>query len=715
VAEFIDAACPYLSGSGGGSDAQIVLMLVQSYAEFGLGDPARELVRLRAEFETPEMAGVAAPLLEQLARVPSGTITWTERAETHARNLAILRETRPELSSLATRDHADPAVHGLHRSLDGEWHLSRHPGPAPGPTPGLRTWITRFARPAERDRYEVPRPGGTPQVILVLGCGLDRLLEQVVRTSTSDRGQPAAPIYVIEENPARFVAWLHVGVHEDVLRSDRVLLFVGRAARADCERALLDRPGLPLPDRVLSSEPAPEMQGDVPAIIETVRTTRLEATRRVIDDIRARDAARPADEWARRMEPGATILGVTSLSTTMARHAMRDLAEGFRRAGYAFEIAIEPSPIERHAPLLSAEAVLRLDPALVVLINHLRPTDPAMFGETPVLTWVQDPVDTILSREGAMRAGSRDFLAGFYREQCVEQHGYPGERYLPIGFFPVSGTTFHDAPLDPEDHARFDCDVAYVGHCHGTPESFLARMLSDLPADVHPVVETIRDRVSAITRAGGHLDHVQARRIVEESRLACGLDLPERAAAHLAAFVAHRLFDIAFRLESLEWTAAWADATGGRFHLYRGAAVTIQTTPTGLTHQRTFEALLSGSLVVGRYAPADFDGLDPQAFRVAHGDGRDFDRILYREGFRSLDRVVYRSREELARLLDRFTTDPGARNTIARAQAALVREAFTYATVVPGIIDFVQRGLAAASAAATTVTAADGPPAAPSG
>ena len=195
-------------------------------------------------------------------------------------------------------------------------------------------------------------------------------------------------------------------------------------------------------------------------------------------------------------------------------------------------------------------------------------------------------------------------------------------------------------------------------------------------------------------------------------------------ATHLANFFAYRLFDIHFRLETLRWVAEWARRNGRRFLIYgrgweahpelgsfargpiehgadsrlayRGAAVTIQTTPGGLSHQRTFEALLSGSLVLGRYCPAYFEGLTMEEFRLRHGAGTREQRTLYAYGFTGLDRVCFEGPDQLHALLERHLTAPESRQALQREMAELVKRNFTYETVVPQVMERLRASLSAA-------------------
>jgi hypothetical protein len=263
--------------------------------------------------------------------------------------------------------------------------------------------------------------------------------------------------------------------------------------------------------------------------------------------------------------------------------------------------------------------------------------------------------------------------------------------------------------------------VAYIGHYRGTPAEHAQEIRRASPEALHPLIDEIERRVAAVSEAGAHVNLRDTLPIVDEAMAAAGRQVDGRARTTLASFLAYRLFDIRFRLETLEWVADWADRGGRRFRVYgsgwerhprlcrfaagpvehgeearrayRGAAVTIQTIPSGLPHQRTFEALLSGSLVLARWCPDDFDGLRPAAFRALRGDGAGTNLLLYRHGFRGLDRVVFDGPGALEERLEQALGDAAWRSDLLAGMRSVVASHFTYGAVVPEVIEFIQQRL----------------------
>ncbi len=134
----------------------------------------------------------------------------------------------------------------------------------------------------------------------------------------------------------------------------------------------------------------------------------------------------------------------------MLQYAMRDIGSAVEELGYTFHLVIEPQADRQHTWLTTTRAVHEHDPALVVLINHFRKEYAMSFGETPVLTWVQDPVDAVFSRSTGESIGPLDFICGYYRHRCVGEFNYPPDQYFSTKI-PVSTRVFHDAQAPSPD------------------------------------------------------------------------------------------------------------------------------------------------------------------------------------------------------------------------------------------------------------------------
>ncbi len=667
---------------------------------------------------------------EQLAVLPDGRLDWARFDRTLVENHAVLAEHHPRaaerLGSLASlrarRDrleiHRDAAglVHVLDRGAPGEGAEGAAVDPDTGLAPRPRPrWVGGFVdRRAERG-FEAPRVGSAPARLLIVGAGTGRLVDRVVATTTTSAGVPPVHVHLIESDVDAMLAWLALADRRTSLADPRLLLFAGPAAVADWRARLEDRAGIPMPDHVLVADPTADAEAvaRARAAVTHGRTARIEAA---VASLGERWADRTDAAAAAAIRPGATVVGFTSRHTTMLKFAMRDVADAFERLGYRFVTVEEPSDGEHLFAADIADVLDREDAALVVAFNRLRPGAMPLFGAAPLLTLVLDPVDEILSREGARRVGRRDVVCGFYADRAVADHGYPPRRYLPLSFFPIATSTFHDAPLTPAEAERFDCDLVYVGHPRGTADAWHAHCTRSFPPEIAPVLDAARAMLEERTHDPRAVLHVPAcRAIVNEACARTGVDLSDRMRSNVATMHVHRLHDIAWRREALGWAADWARRTGRSLHLhgdgwerdpefaefargpvdrarearlaYRGARLALQLLPTGLVHQRTFEAVASGALVVARESPHDFARGDRHRFRETHGDGATAPTMLYRAGARSIDELVFAGPEELHACLERWLEDDAAREARRAALAGIVRERFTWDAVLPRILD----------------------------
>jgi hypothetical protein len=218
-----------------------------------------------------------------------------------------------------------------------------------------------------------------------------------------------------------------------------------------------------------------------------------------------------------------------------------------------------------------------------------------------------------------------------------------------------------------------------------------------VPAPLHALLDRMEAEVDAHLAAGTHRPFW--REVVEQSAAACDLALDPRGLEALANGHAARLFDLRWRRQTLHWAAGYAADTGRTLRIYgrgwnrdpvlapyavgpvehgeplrrayRGARLVIQTIPGGFLHQRTFEGLASGSMVIARYsatsaAPRHFPGVDEVQFT---------------------DETSFRA------LADMLLGDAARRRELIERFRAVVLERFTYDAVLRGVLDQLRAAL----------------------
>ncbi len=691
-----------------------LVWLVQALASLQLGGAARRVLAARAT------ADLDVPAIDaQLATLPDGRLDWDRFDRTLQENLLVLAEHQPEAAARvgdAETVHARLRRLEVHRDAAGLVHVLR---PTEDASAGL--WLGGFVDRRPERGFTAPSQGGTPQRLLIAGVGTGRLVDRGMATTETPSGVPPVQVHLLEPDLDAFAAWLALADRRGSLQESRLIISVGSDAIDGWIRRMGERQGLAIPDRVFCADPDTDLE-PLAAARATIVRERTESIHTAVAELGRRWAGIDDAEAAARIRPGATVVGFTSRHTTVLKHAMRDVGRCFEALGHRFVLVEEPSEGEH---LFAADIARRLvaeDASLVVVFNRLRPDSVPIFGSVPLLSIVLDPVDEILSREGAARVGPRDVLAGFYADRAVREFGYPARRYLPQHFFPIDPTRFHDGPLDEVDAGRFTSDLVYVGHDKGTPEAWHEQCRRSFQPSIDPVLDAAREILGEAVAGGAFIHHAKAREIADEACRRAGIDLPDRVRSNVAAMHVHRLHDITWRRTALEWAVRWATRTGRRLHLhgegwsrdplfrpfdrgpvgnetearkaYRGARLALQLLPSGFGHQRSFEALASGTLVITRESPNDFMLGDRHAFRQRYGDGDGAPSIHYRAGFRSLDETAFADEAEFAACCERWLGDEHARRARRDALAAVVRSRCTWDAVLPRILDGVRAAIA---------------------
>jgi hypothetical protein len=617
---------------------------------------------------------------------------WPELSDNFETNLAAMSVPDEVAADLrgATRQVQ------LFRAIDGSLHLSQRG------RSGVREWLPGLADPS---RLEVATDHGEElPTWLVHGLPLGDFVERLLDSTTRDAGQPQQPLYLIETRWPNLAAWLHERDRSSMLADERVMLFAGPDAESKLTTLLRESIDLPLPTRLSAPYSDDETVTRLQTLCRNAADDRSATHRGCVARIEAREAP--------PLAPGATIVGFTSRYTTMLQHSMRDIGFALESLGYDMQIVMEAAPHRQMNGALLSDVIDRHDPALIVLINHLRYEGGVAYGHVPMLTWIQDPMPKLLCPEAGASIGPRDFVCGFYRNRCVGELGYPADRFFS-SVVPLSTRVFHDAPLPPE-HADAECDVMYVGHLHATVEEHLADWHARTPPPLRPVIDRLERTVRSMH---AERDHIQdARPLVDEAATAAGLALDPTLSENLTSYFTFRLYDILFRRETLHWVARWAEESGRVFRLYGrgwekdpvlaphavgpvehgeplrcaygGARLVLQTLPSGFMHQRTYEGLASGSLVISRLVPESFGRLSLDEFKRTPPEQLPPSTAALK--FPGLERVMFDSAESLAALCDRYLADDDTRETVAAEMRDVVLSEFTYTRVLGDVLEQMQ-------------------------
>jgi len=453
----------------------------------------------------------------------------------------------------------------------------------------------------------------------------------------------APPIDLIEPDEALLKTWRQTlaGAEVDADSGARCRCHAGAEALERYEKSLLMDPARMLPTRIITSgraEATLPPREAVSRLIDRVQAARRDAAARHIERQRRIYEPTSAATWGRRfrragvVEPALRIVGITTRHSTVMRHAMRDLAGAFRRAGCVFELVMEEH--EHTSTIEAARVIAEREPDLVVVINHLKSE---LHGEVhagvPYACWIQDHMPALWHPQAGRSIGDVDLVLGQSRSLMARQFAYPADRFLETSNV-TDPSTYGDEPLDEAELAPWRCDISFVSHGSAPAEAMLADMARGEP----PAVERCLRHVLALMREAleraPYIRSLDLAAMLLEAERAAGLTgVTPAARLNVLLQRALALYDRLLRHQTLQWAATWADSRrrtlrlhgrGWEHHpalarhaageiangralraLHQASAVNLQVNGYGSMHQRLLDALASGGFALVRFHPAD--------------------------------------------------------------------------------------------------------------
>jgi len=678
----------------------------------GLGGCARELI------QSPQASRLdgarASGLVESLQALPDGRLTWERLAATWRRNIQTLATRDADLAARIEQAASRLQHVHLHRTARGALYLSQ---PAKG---SVRRWLLPVTIEPAEEKIELP-PRGKLGPVAFVGLRVGTLLRRIVEDTCNLFLTLSHPVYLIEPDARRLVAWLHVADQTALLSQPRVLLFFGEDAVDHFRRALADDDTLPSPQLVINQSQDVAATGRLREQVIEVESDRQGELQRLQDALARRYQDRDMTYWARRWERPGVILGVTSRFTTVLQYVMRDALTSAEGLGWQTEMFIEADDYHRFSPIELLRRIHDLDPDLLVLLDHLRYEQPFLPRNLPMLSWIQDPLPNLLNAQAGASLGPMDFVCGYYKARCVSEFGYPENQFHSC-VLPVSERLFHDGDIDAETARKLDCDMSFVSNASQPIEQYISSAAQRYPAQWQPLLTDIYQRVQRVLANGEHLDFdIGAARLVREAAEQANLALDDAQVERLKTDIAYRLFDWGRRQQTLSWAGDWAQRADRRLRIYgrgweqhptlspyaagvvehgeplrkaiRASRLALQLIPSGFRHQRSFELLACGTLPITRYCPIDFSGYTIDEFVRRRDAGSQIDAPS--RVFPGLERITFDSSESLARLADRFLTDEPYRRQVLTELRDVVMGKHTYTAVMNDILGFIRNCLVA--------------------
>jgi hypothetical protein len=487
--------------------------------------------------------------------------------------------------------------------------------------------------------------------------GLDGgwLLARVHRETPRASNGYQPRLHVVVEEVGELFDAMATGVLQDVCSDGRAEWFIGEEAIERFAAWLQERDGLIVHGPVFGG-------GGVSLIIEEMFKKQGSTSETLRGRIRSQYEEKDARYWAEQYEDivaGRRAMRVVVISTThstFVRHWGEDVARAWRDAGHEVEVICEP---DTHT-LLAAPHYLRIveefEPDLVMLSNFTRGQLRNVLPENvPAVCWIQDRMAHLFDPEMVRTRGRFDYFYGhLYGEIFSQESMRRGSWASPVM---VSSEKFHDGDVSDELRERFACDAAYVSHQSQSVEELYeesaravahvplaTRLLRDIKDDV---LELFADTDDERMYRERFLFAGNVYRFSGKGKSAAMQQVPLQ---QLWYEFGARLAERAVRMQTLEWAAAicarrgWSmklygkgwekHPTLGRFAsgeiahgeelraCYQCAGTHLHASAHTVSHQRVFECVLSGGLMLRRLAIEDLHRIEHEiARRQAEGAG----------------------------------------------------------------------------------------------
>lgn len=435
-------------------------------------------------------------------------------------------------------------------------------------------------------------------------------------------------LHIVQADPAEFIAGLGLLDTDKLITDPRVTWHVGPEATKQLTDLIRSKGNAPLPKgiavapgTVTRTDPTPD------AIVQAASNEQTREIDRLRPIVHGRDRERGSLDWAKRFaditngRERLRALVISSRFSTFVGYSAEDITDALRDLGHEAELLVEPAQDAKLGTGDLLAACARIDPDLIILINHTRwQTEGALPPGVPLLCWVQDAMGQLLAKIPPGALSPRDYFAGHVLTPMFDEYGYPRERMMPCGV-PASRAKF--TGLKPR-RDNFDAEMIFVSN-HGASADALRATLQDelskrrLPEQVVDALDTAAQRA---------LDdpHLVIARFLKRACRDAERTLrlpPSSGAAHqfyglIAQPLAerrtrHRMLEQAIEIcERHGWRLkiygrGWAEnerfapyAAGIVEHgdqlreIYNGAAINLHASTTRGIHQRILECALAG-------------------------------------------------------------------------------------------------------------------------
>ncbi|MEW6181627.1 MAG: glycosyltransferase [Bacillota bacterium] len=507
------------------------------------------------------------------------------------------------------------------------------------------------------------------------------------------------PIYLVWTDPVTMQVYLQLEDFRPIIEKQRFVFFPDYREESGVASFFKDHQSM-IPNKCIGSI----VEDEIRSFFKTIKETRDKDVEEKLSQV-LKLAESYDDQYYKDLflnhKGDLRILFITCRFTTFLQYSTRDCMSASVNLGIKSDLLIEKSDIQRIFVGNSYEKILDFKPNIIFMLDHFK-WEFGIPDNLMCITWVQDPLPNILSRDSAKKLSDNDLVlvgAPKLKDQMLEL-GYP-EADLFDQIIPVNSLIFDKIELVGTEKARYASDITYVSHV-GDPKSSLDALVSEYitrieDEDIRPkfkdflysAYELTRRRIEGSEPIFTVEDY---KHVLAEALEGCGFQLyiSDDFAYEFGSRVGnrlHRTIPLVWVAEcghSLKiWGREWVNnsqlkkfAMGTAAHgeelakIYSSARITLGIQPYGTMHQRALEAMACGSLYMSRQLPAEHDYNSIGNYFI---EGEDFVSFSSKDDL--LDKVHYfleneRERKRIAengrkKTVQNYTYDKAIQNLLS--------------------------------------------------
>jgi spore maturation protein CgeB len=404
------------------------------------------------------------------------------------------------------------------------------------------------------------------------------------------------------------------------------------------------------------------------------------------------------------------VLFITSRFTQVVQYTVRDFMKACGRLGIQCCLAIEESPLHRITKVVLMDKITEFQPNIVFTPNYFRMDYQILPKSIIQVTWVQDPMPQLGSKEHAQGFGPYDYILSYsqlYTNQMVNT-GYPPDR-INLQMICFDEQVFHPRHQDSEEN-QYESEVAVCANYNYIPEQIRNSLIDKFSPEIinpelHRRIVCLFNRLyqmmdEYIQKGGLILSCAQCLETLQSLRQQLGLTVDEQCLGAIAedifstlAYGLHRehvirsIYQAGFRLklwgkhwdtsaEFAPYAVGWVEHGPELAKVYSHSKIVIGAFSHVTAHFRIWEAIGCGALVMVRNVPPEFDLCD---IRNTLSDG---------DGF-----VFYDDLTDLTAKIRYYLDHEAERRQIVATGQIKVRERLTYTAAVQNWLNFVKNDL----------------------